>query len=91
VLFEGDPLRASLLGFHDRDADLPDLADAAERAQAGRLRELATAAARITAVVRPRRPDRHLAAGTERPAAVTPTGLRALADVDVENAASIST
>ena len=47
VLFEADPLRASLLGFHDRDAELPDLSDAAERALAGRLRELAAAAGRV--------------------------------------------
>jgi uncharacterized protein (DUF885 family) len=46
VLFEADPLRASLLGFHDRDAELPDLSDAAERALSGRLRELAAAAGR---------------------------------------------
>ena len=48
VLFEADPLRASLLGFHDRDAELPDLGDAAERALAGRLRELAAAASPAT-------------------------------------------
>ena len=47
VLFEADPLRASLLGFHDRDAELPDLSDDAERALAGRLRELAAAAGRV--------------------------------------------
>jgi len=47
VLFEADPLRASLLGFHDWDAELPDLGDAAERALAGRLRELAAAAGRM--------------------------------------------
>ena len=47
VLFEADPLRASLLGFHDRDAELPDLGDAAERALAGRLRELAAAAGQV--------------------------------------------
>ena len=47
VLFEADPLRASLLGFHDRDAELPDLGDAAERALAGRPRELAAATGRV--------------------------------------------
>lgn len=44
ALFEADPVRASLLGFHDRDAELPDLSDAAERAFARRLRGLAAAA-----------------------------------------------
>jgi uncharacterized protein (DUF885 family) len=47
ALFEADPLRASLLGFHERDAELPDLSDAAERALAGRLREVAAAASRV--------------------------------------------
>ena len=47
VLFDADPLRASLLGFHDRDAELPDLSETAERALAGRLRELAAAAGRV--------------------------------------------
>jgi uncharacterized protein (DUF885 family) len=47
VLFEADPLRASLLGFHDRDAELPDLSDAAERALAGRLRGVAAAAGQV--------------------------------------------
>jgi len=47
TLFEANPLGASLLGFHDRDAELPDLSDAAERALAGRLRELASQARRV--------------------------------------------
>jgi uncharacterized protein (DUF885 family) len=47
VLFDADPLRASLLGFRDRDAELPNLSDAAERAFAGRLRGLAAAAGHV--------------------------------------------
>jgi uncharacterized protein (DUF885 family) len=47
VLFEADPVRASLLGFRDHDTELPDLGDAAERALARRLRALATAAAEV--------------------------------------------
>jgi uncharacterized protein (DUF885 family) len=45
--FDADPLRASLLGMHDRAGELPDLSDAAERAVAERMRGLAAAAGRI--------------------------------------------
>ena len=47
ILFDADPLWASLSGFHDRDARLPDLGDAAERALAGRLRALAAATGEV--------------------------------------------
>jgi uncharacterized protein (DUF885 family) len=45
--FDADPLRASLLGVHDRAGELPDLSDAAERAVAERMGGLAAAAGRI--------------------------------------------
>ena len=45
--FDADPLRASLLGVHDRAGELPDLSEATERAVAERMRELAAAAGRI--------------------------------------------
>jgi uncharacterized protein (DUF885 family) len=43
-LFDADPVRATLSGFHDRDAALPDLSDEAERALAGSMRRLASRA-----------------------------------------------
>jgi uncharacterized protein (DUF885 family) len=47
VLFAADPVRASLAGIHDRDAELPNLGEAAERALAERLRRLAGTADRV--------------------------------------------
>jgi len=47
LLFDADPVRASMSGFHERDAELPDLGDAAERTLAGSLRRLASAAAGV--------------------------------------------
>jgi uncharacterized protein (DUF885 family) len=44
LLFEADPLFASLSGVHDHDAELADLTEAGQQALAGRLRQVAAAA-----------------------------------------------
>jgi uncharacterized protein (DUF885 family) len=44
LLFDADPIRASLSGFHERDGELPDLSDTAERTLAKSARRLASAA-----------------------------------------------